>query len=419
MKKFIISIAMAVFFMLLGTSPVMAGNYIKCYTITTGNTMVYNSNSTSSGKRGTIFGSDEIKILEAYSNGFIRVEYPTARGAKSGYILKSDVVISNSTNTRYATAKITTYRRNNTRNTYGSIYKNDIVLVIGTRGNFTQVRYPISGGFKFAWIRNSDANNYLKNTVTVDPTSVSLKVKLTKGTMYPDKTGFYLNNFSSSAQMKAVVYPSNATNQSVTWSSSNSNIVRISSSGYVTPVANGTTKITARTVNGKTASVSVTVKGINFDEYFLSAFYEAAAPYYNADGIRALTYFYKDFNHRAQYDVKWENRWKEVFEGYPFPANNATVVLFGRRMTAEDVGNAFYGAVGAAIGISDRTLYQGGGYAKSGAKYLNSPPYYGDDVNDHVAIEYGIRMVTNRTQKIDVDLRFFAEIRELARNLGI
>ncbi len=264
-KKRLISFIIAVtMVMSLAVSPVMAWSAVntKCYTITTGNTMVYNSNSTSSGKKGTIYGSDEIKILSSYSNGFYYVEYPIKNGKKQGYILKSDVLISTSASTRYATSKITTYRRNNTNNTYGSIYKNDEVLVFGTRGNFTQIRYPVSGGYKFAWIKNSDANNYLKKTKAVNPTSVSLKVKLTNGSMYSNNGGFYLDGSSSSAQMKAVVSPSNA-DQSVTWSSGNTGIVKISSSGYATPVSNGTTTITARTVNGKTATCNVTVRQVS------------------------------------------------------------------------------------------------------------------------------------------------------------
>lgn len=168
--KRIISYLLATVIMLtamlaVGTSPVMAGTpFIKCYTLTTGNTKVYNSQSLSSGQKGTIFGSDEVKIIEAYTNGFLLAEYPVASGTKRGYILKSDVVISTSGTTKYATAKITTYRRNNTSNTYGSISKDDAVMVLGTRGNFTQVQYPISGGFKFAWIRTSDADNYLRNS---------------------------------------------------------------------------------------------------------------------------------------------------------------------------------------------------------------------------------------------------------------
>ncbi len=429
MKKLLVAIISAVAVLVIMTicpSPVMAGtnSYIKCYTITTGNTKVYNSNSTSSGKRGTIFGSDELKLIGSYSNGFLEVQYPSSRGTKTGFILKSDVVISTSGTTKYASRNITTYRRNNTKNTYGSIYQNDAVMVLGTRGGFTQVRYPISGGFKFAWIRNSDANNYLKNSKTVNPTSVSLKVKLSHGSMFSNGTGFQLNGFSSSAQMKAVVYPANATNTNVTWSSADKNIVKITSSGYITPVSNGTTKITARTANGKTASVSVKVVGTSFDEYYVSAIYEAASPYYNADGYKAVLYLYKEFNHKAQYDVKHKNRWMEVFDGYPFPEKGQTVVLFGRRMTAEDVGNAFYGTVGAAIGVSDRTLYQGGGYAKSGTKYLSRPPYYGDDANDHEAIYYGIHLVSGRTQRIDIDLRILdkkgvKELRKAASLLGI
>lgn len=167
MKKRLLSFILTVaIVMAMFVSPVMAWSAIntKCYTITTGNTMVYNSNSTSSGKKGTIFSSDEIKILKSYSNGFYYVEYPITRGTKKGYILKSAVLINTSASTRYASSKITAYRRNSTNNTYGSIFKNDEVLVFGTRGSFTQVRYPVSGGYKFAWIKTTDANNYLKKT---------------------------------------------------------------------------------------------------------------------------------------------------------------------------------------------------------------------------------------------------------------
>ena len=414
----------AIFVISVSSVKAGTGTFIKCYTITTGNTKVYNSTSKSSGRRGTIYGSDEIKILSAYSNGFLLVDYPTSWGRKNGYILKSDVVIKLSGTTKYAAKKITTYRRNSTTNSYGSIYKDDEVMVLGSRGDFTQVRYPISGGFKFAWIRNSDANYYLKNSRTVNPTSVSLKVKLTQGSINSDNKGFKLNGFKSSAQMKAVVYPSNATDQSVTWSSGDKKIVKISSSGYVTPVSNGTTKISARTANGKTASVNVTVIGTSFNECYVTALYEATSLYYDAAGYQALLYMYKDFNHKAKYDVKHKNRWMEVFDGYPYPEKGTKVVLFGRRMTAEDVGNAFYGTVGAAIGVSDRTLYQGGGFAQSGTKYLKSPPYYGDQTNDHVAIEYGIRLVSRRSQRIDIDLSVLGkpvvkQLREAAKHLGI
>lgn len=172
-KRLLSFILVVVIIISLFISPVMAWSVqnTKCYTITTGNTKVYNSNSTSSDKKGTIFGTDEIKILKSYSNGFYYVQYPIANGTKKGYILKSDVLISTSASTRYATAKITTYRRNSTSKTYGAIYKNDQVLVFGTKGNFTQIRYPVSGGYKFAWIKASDANKYLKKTMPIGPSN--------------------------------------------------------------------------------------------------------------------------------------------------------------------------------------------------------------------------------------------------------
>jgi len=61
-------------------------------------------------------------------------------------------------------------------------------------------------------------------------------------------------------QLYATVQPSNATNQTVTWSSSDSTKATVSSSGLVFGVAAGTTTITATTQDGgKTATCNVTV----------------------------------------------------------------------------------------------------------------------------------------------------------------
>ncbi len=58
----------------------------------------------------------------------------------------------------------------------------------------------------------------------------------------------------------ATVAPSNATNQDVTWSSSNQKVATVAQNGVVTGVAAGTAKITATTEDGSyTASVTITV----------------------------------------------------------------------------------------------------------------------------------------------------------------
>jgi alpha-tubulin suppressor-like RCC1 family protein len=60
-------------------------------------------------------------------------------------------------------------------------------------------------------------------------------------------------------QLSATVLPSNATNKTITWSSGNSAIATVSSSGLVRGVSVGTTDITATADGGKTAKCAVTV----------------------------------------------------------------------------------------------------------------------------------------------------------------
>ena len=50
--------------------------------------------------------------------------------------------------------------------------------------------------------------------------------------------------------IKANIIPGNATNQKVTWSSSDESIAKVSSSGKVTAVATGVCQITATTAEG-------------------------------------------------------------------------------------------------------------------------------------------------------------------------
>ncbi|GHT21701.1 hypothetical protein AGMMS4957_10830 [Bacteroidia bacterium] len=79
-------------------------------------------------------------------------------------------------------------------------------------------------------------------------------------------TGVTLNKTTASLavngteQLTATVQPTNATNRSVTWSSSNTSIATVNTSGLVTAFAAGTATITATTADGgKTATCTVTV----------------------------------------------------------------------------------------------------------------------------------------------------------------
>ena len=63
----------------------------------------------------------------------------------------------------------------------------------------------------------------------------------------------------STVQLSATVSPSNATDKSVTWSSSNANVATVTPTGMVMGKAEGTANITA-TAGGKSATCKVTVK---------------------------------------------------------------------------------------------------------------------------------------------------------------
>lgn len=68
-------------------------------------------------------------------------------------------------------------------------------------------------------------------------------------------------NHYNTADLSATLSPTNATNKTVTWTSSNKNVATVSSNGKIKALKEGTTTITAQASNGKKATCSVTVIG--------------------------------------------------------------------------------------------------------------------------------------------------------------
>ena len=60
-------------------------------------------------------------------------------------------------------------------------------------------------------------------------------------------------------QLTATVSPDDASDKTITWTSSNNEVAKVDSKGLVTGVATGTATITATSVNGKTATCEITV----------------------------------------------------------------------------------------------------------------------------------------------------------------
>lgn len=98
-----------------------------------------------------------------------------------------------------------------------------------------------------AWSVIQVEASHIRNTIPV--TGVSL-----------DQTALTLTAGGASQKLTAVLMPANATNQAVSWSSSDSSVAQVDQSGEVTPVAEGTAVVTVTTVDGGfTATAAVTV----------------------------------------------------------------------------------------------------------------------------------------------------------------
>ena len=130
----------------------------KCYTIGNANVQVY-SNTGLSRNYGTIYPSDEITV-HTVTDHYCKVTYPISRGTKTGYISTGKILTRTMGSSYASRAKITTYRRVG-GSSYGYIAKGDSVKVLGASGNYTQVKYPVSGGYKYAFVKTSELNAYI------------------------------------------------------------------------------------------------------------------------------------------------------------------------------------------------------------------------------------------------------------------
>ncbi|OJJ17081.1 hypothetical protein BKI52_30675 [marine bacterium AO1-C] len=124
----------------------------------------------------------------------------------------------------------------------GGALQNGNVTSISGGGNRSIGNPPNNASSDWvALVTVSGGNNVAVTGVTVSPATISLAAGQTR-------------------QLNASVSPTNATNKSVSWTSSNTNIATVNSSGVITAVRAGTATITCTTNNGNfTATSTVTV----------------------------------------------------------------------------------------------------------------------------------------------------------------
>jgi cell wall-associated NlpC family hydrolase len=182
----------------------------KGYTITSGNTVVY-SDSKLTKRIGLIYGSDEVTFITVTAT-YSKVRYnKDSGGTKTGYIRTSSIMLSTKGTSYTSRGKITTYKRPGGAS-YGYVAKGDSVGVRGTSGNYVQIKYPVTNGYKYAWIKKSDAEKYIYPVSTSSTTNnlavtnvIKIPTTSVTNVSYSPYTGVdYTNKGLSAARVAAL-----------------------------------------------------------------------------------------------------------------------------------------------------------------------------------------------------------------------
>ena len=158
----------------------------------------------------------------------------------------------------------------------------------------------------------------------IDTASVIVRIPVEGVLLFPVEIDMYPGSVSYFVES---VFPANATNKNVTWSSSNPDVATVDSNGMVEAISEGVAYITVETVDGKfTATSSVTVKESAVKAVFDPA--ELIVP--------------KDGSHVANLVISSEDDVEFEVESISFESNNKSVATVDENglITGVDYGEA-------------------------------------------------------------------------------
>lgn len=144
-------------------------------------------------------------------------------------------------------------------------------------------KFP-SLSYKQAGCKFNVASQYVGSTVDFVINEASTdSVYISVEAIVLDKEELTLNAQNMYAELNATTSPANVTRPGLTWKSSNENVIKVDNNGHVMALRSGTANVTVESVDGVSASCSVTV-----DEGLATAYTTADAYVY--DGQKTTNY---------------------------------------------------------------------------------------------------------------------------------
>ena len=202
----------------------------------------------------------------------------------------------------------------------------------------------------------------------------------------------------TTALVTATVLPEDTTNKIVSWSSSNSSIAAVDQSGLITGIKQGSATITAKTINGKTATVSVTVIKPNIRVESVSLNSSNLSLYVGDSSSLVATVNPSNANNK---NVTWTS------------SNNSVVSVSNGAITAKGVGTAIIIATAdgksasCTVTVNKKVvdLIRGSIYKNGFLHYYEG--YYGNDFNNgKEAFEYNLAS-NNCNNPTDINSQYF------------
>lgn len=143
---------------------ISASQYISTYALaSSGRIYAYSSANLSAATGGWIDAAPDLCRIIGISGNAVQISYPVSGGRRIAWFPLNQFMTSETvTGCKTATGGFTVYRRDSGSGTIGSVYQNDTVYILGSRGGRTQLIYPVSGGlWKMGYANAADVQKFL------------------------------------------------------------------------------------------------------------------------------------------------------------------------------------------------------------------------------------------------------------------